>query len=115
MATIPVYELFKRRALVTRESARELRQHLGPLTKDRTTEADITLDFSGIDAVTPSFVDETLQAIGDAVGTNRRKSTVIIFLHPPTRLSEKFAAIGRARGVVISEIPGEGWRIVASR
>ncbi len=74
----------------------------------------MTLDFAGVDAVTPSFVDEILAIVEDAIARRREVSLRLVFLHPPTRLSSKFAAIGRARALEIAEAPDGEWIITAT-
>jgi len=48
----------QRKILVTRESASAVRE---AIESSISAEGEVALDFSGIDAVTPSFVDEILE------------------------------------------------------
>lgn len=107
MDSVKIYDLIPKRALVTRESARLVGDSVAAAA-DRARE--IILDFSGVEAVTPSFVDELITVLGEASGpkeTNFR----IVFLNPPTRLSEKFLAIGRGHGLRICESDPGTWTI----
>ena len=58
--------------------------------------------------MTPSFLDELLGAIEEFEATHDGKIEVV-FLHPPTRLSSKFAAVGRARGYDVAETEENRW------
>lgn len=105
-----VYDLLKRRALVSRGAAQAVVAALqGELRRASDT---LELDFSGIEAVTPSFVDELIsQLLSPDIGPYER----ILFTAPPARLSEKFRAIGRGRGVSFAETPAHQWIIDLSR
>jgi hypothetical protein len=109
METIGVYDLLQRRALITRESARSI---AGPLSAAlELCEGEVALDFSGVEAVTPSFVDEVLGVIYETLKAGERSSLRVTVLNPPTRLSAKFAAVGRGRRLRISESPGGAWTV----
>jgi hypothetical protein len=102
MAQLKVHEVLRKRALITRESAAPIRDAL----LRRAATEDVVLDFAGIQAVTPSFVDEILAAVEEALATASRRDIKVTFLNPPTRLSSKFAAIGRARHLEVVEANG---------
>jgi hypothetical protein len=108
MATIKIYDLLRKRALVTRESARAIKDLLvAPLDPNG---GALALDFSGIEAVTPSFVDEIITVLGEAASVGR-KGLRVVFLNPPTRLSGKFLAIARRHGLhMVESLPGT-WTI----
>jgi hypothetical protein len=111
LISLRVYDVVRKRALVTRESARAIGEALA--TALISADGDVVLDFSGIDAVTPSFVDEALSSIEQMLGESRRKRLRVVFLNPPTRLSAKFAAVGRARGLEMKESDSGVWTIEA--
>jgi hypothetical protein len=106
-----VFDLLPRRVLVTRESARSIAVPLA-LALER-GQGEIALDFSGIEAVTPSFVDEVLNVVDESRGSGDRASLRVRLLNPPTRLSRKFSAVGRGHGLRISESADGAWTIVA--
>jgi hypothetical protein len=105
---IHVHGILRRRALVTRGAAREIASAIRELEQPDDDEQVVVLDFEGIEAVTPSFVDELL---GILTGLELGSSRKVRFLLPPTRLSEKFKAIGRARRVEMSDDVAEEWVI----
>jgi hypothetical protein len=110
MKPLEVYPLFNMRALVTRESARRLESSLRPLLDG--PESELVLDFRGVDAVTPSFVDELLLVIQQMMtATTTWAALRITFLNPPTRLSSKFASIARAHEAEVTERPDGAWSI----
>jgi hypothetical protein len=104
-----VYDLVKRRALVSRGTARAIADTLR--TDVGVSDPTLELDFSGIEAVTPSFVDELIGALSASDFPQYERIRVT---HPPSRLSEKFRAIGRGRGVSIEETSAQGWLITFS-
>jgi hypothetical protein len=110
MDSLEVYPLFNMRALVTRESARSLENSLRPLLGG--AESELVLDFRGVDAVTPSFVDELLLVIQQLMTAASTPAELrITFLNPPTRLSAKFASIARAHEVEVTESADGSWSI----
>lgn len=109
MVPIKIYDLAKKRALVTREAAVVISEAMASAPANSTT--DLTLDFEGIEAVTPSFVDELLGLAQGVLRARHSAPTRILFLNTPTRLSAKFTAIARARDVAISETEDGVWSI----
>lgn len=96
---------------MTRESARLIHDALS--AANIATAGEVALDFWGIEAVTPSFVDEVLAVIENTLRDTERSKVRIHFLNSPTRLSAKFSAVARARGVQISESENGSWTITA--
>ena len=109
MKLVKIYDLVRKRALITRQSAGAV----GEALANSADERGITLDFAGVDAVTPSFIDEVLAVLEDALKTKDREKFQVIFLHSPTRLSTKFAAVGRAHRLEITESEEGTWIIKA--
>jgi hypothetical protein len=101
-----IYHLLQRRALVARAAARSIVAALKSEVQQPT--ATLELDFAGVEAVTPSFIDELISELS-APGFAQCER--IRLLHPPSRLSEKFRAIGRGRGIAMDETPGKDWVI----
>ena len=112
MLSVTVYDLVRKRALVTRQSAAVIGEALAAALAADGDE--VVLDFSGIDAVTPSFVDEALSSIEGLLRGDVRGQLRVVFLNSPTRLSAKFAAIARARGLEIRESDSGSWTITGS-
>jgi hypothetical protein len=111
MKTLKVFELLRKRALVNRGSARAIGEALSGLVAD--DKEGLTLDFQGVDAVGPSFVDETLTVVDEAFQRVGTRPSRIVFLNPPTRLSAKFAAVGRAHRLQLTEAEDGAWVITA--
>lgn len=111
MTTIRLFDLLARRALIARESARPIRVALANALAGQ--EREVVLDFEGVEAVTPSFVDELLTVVDDAVKEGRQAGLCVVFLNPPTRLSAKFAAVGRGHGLRMKESEPRSWTITA--
>ncbi len=109
MSTVRVYDLMQRRVLVTRESAHTIR---GALISGATHEdGEIVLDFSGVEAITPSFIDEVLAIIDDVARQAFHSALHVKFVNAPTKLSEKFAAVGRNHRARITESGPGDWII----
>ncbi|MDP3062285.1 MAG: hypothetical protein Q8O40_03575 [Chloroflexota bacterium] len=109
MKALKLYDFLGKRALVTRESARAI----GPVIAAAIAEGRgrIELDFFGVDAITPSFLDEVLAMIDQQLSTMKEGMFDVIVLSPPTRLSSKFEAVGRSYGLTVSALEGGSWRI----
>ena len=110
MRTIEVFHFLQRKVLVTRESASAVHDAIDSAIK---ADGEVTLDFTGIDAVTPSFVDEIFALIDDARAGSSRPEVRVIFSHAPTPLSGKFLAIGRRHGATMSQSGSDAWEITS--
>lgn len=111
MTELRVYDLIKKKALITRESAEPIRQALSNV--DLVSTGKIILDFSGVEAVTPSFVDELLAIVEGARSRSKSGQLELLVVNPPTRLSSKFFAVARAHGVEIREVDSS-WRVTGN-
>jgi hypothetical protein len=109
MSALRIHDLLANRVLVTRESARSIAPEIGSAIASG--EKSITLDFAGIDAITPSFMDEVLSVVEEFLTEGGAERLEIIIVQPPTRLSSKFAAIGRGHGLAMEERPDGSWLI----
>jgi len=108
MKSVNVMQLLAKRVLVTRDSARTLQDALD--AELARADREVAIDFEGVEGLTPSFVDELLQVIEESRKRSRHISGLrVVFLHPPTRLSGKFAAIGRAHGWLFEEATDGSW------
>ena len=108
MRSVDVFKHLQRKILVTREYAAALRPEIDSSIK---ADGQVVLDFAGIDAVTPSFVDEILGIIDDARADSSKRELRVIFRHTPTSLSEKFLAIGKRHGAKMSQSGTDAWEI----
>ena len=113
MTSLKVHDLIRKRALVTRQSAEPIRRALADARESDVNS--ITLDFSGVDAVTPSFVDELLAIFEMTLSRVGDREITISLVNPPTRLSTKFAAVARARGFDIVESENGTWVVTLAR
>ena len=78
----------------------------------RSIDTQLVLNFKGIEAVTPSYVDELLGLIDDSIleaAHEGEPEVDIVFTYPPTRLSSKFSSVGRGRGYKISQLGEDSW------
>ena len=107
MKILKVYDLLRKRALITRQSASAIRDALSAAVASK--DKEVALDFSGVDAVTPSFVDETLSILAKTLNAWGDHRFRVVFVNSPTRLSTKFSAVARARGMEISENVDGSW------
>ena len=104
MGTVRIFDLLRRRVLVTRDSARAIE----PCFSAALTEGhgEVVLDFAGVEGMTPSFLDETLSIIeGCTVDIDGQRVHVKI-INVPTHLSSKFKAVGKRHALQISESDG---------
>lgn len=105
--TVRIRDVLDNRILVTRQSARKLEPKLASMAVSFPERLE--LDFSGIDGITPSFLDEILGIIQEHLA--RKDDVRIVIVNAPTRLSSKFAAIGRARDLTMAETETGSWII----
>lgn len=111
MNKIELYKVFNKRVLVTRQSARSIASDIEDALGDG---GKIVLDFTDVAGVTPSFMDETLSVIEERSKAQNGAALSIIIENSPTKLSSKFAAIGRAHGLDMREVEGKTWIITKS-
>ena len=77
-------------------------------------EGKLTIDFAGVDALAPSFVDELLKVLRFTLKDTGRGKFQVSFTNMPTSLSSKFAAIARAYDLKITEVSPGSWLIEGS-
>jgi hypothetical protein len=111
MHIVNVFEFMQRKILVTRESASAMQD---AIINSITANGELTLDFTGVDAVTPSFVDELLAMIEEARVASSRRQVRVVFAHAPMPLSAKFLAIGRRHGATMSQAGPDAWEITSA-
>ena len=107
MEILKIYPLFKRRALVTRESTDVLRDAIAAATGNGTR---VALDLTGIDAITPSFIDQVLQVVEGCL-TRESDRIEVLMLNPPSGLSSRLEAIARAHRSIATEDEEGNWII----
>ncbi len=108
MITVKLWEILQKKVLVTRESARVITEALRASSADG--GLDITIDFTRIEGVTPSFVDETLTIVKEWIGQQReQRPWRVLFVAPPTRLTLKFATVAKAHELEITETASGTW------
>ena len=103
MNVINVYPLYKKRALVTRESAGLLRGAIFA------ANGQVVLDLSRIEAITPSFIDQVLLIVEESLGRNSDQLDVLLLNAPPGM--DKLQPIGRAHNVSVAEDARGNWAI----
>lgn len=108
-ARIKVRDVLRDKILVSRESAHQLADPLrqaineGPEDTRGYPSRDVTVDFEGVEGMAPAFLDEFLAVLASTAGGGAR----IAFVAQPARLSLKFEAVARSRGLrVIQERDG---------
>ena len=104
--TIAVYEVTHRRALVSRSVAVDIASHVASVVGSDEGDSSLTLDFNGVEAVGPSFLDELLGRISELTQNEVR---TITFKSAPSRLSEKFKAVARGREASIAQVGDSDW------
>ena len=105
---IAVHEVTNRKALVTRPVAVEIASHVVTAVESDESASSLTLDFTGVEALGPSFLDELLGRISELSGDRVR---TITFKSAPSRLSEKFKAVARGRNANITQIGESDWEV----
>lgn len=114
MATLRVQDILKDRILLMRESARVLADPLRVLMVGNggtdLRAPSITIDFTGIEGISPSFFEGLLSVVEAqlALGAEGVETTLLV-AHPPSRLSSKFVAVARGHALTIEERPDGSW------
>lgn len=105
-------KLLNKRMLVTRQTAREI----APEVQDALLKGNggLVLDFSDVAGISPSFLSETILVVEDCAQKISKPSFRVIMENPPTKLSRKFVALGKAHGVDIREGDEKTWIITKS-
>lgn len=109
MGTVKIFELLKKRVLVTRESAKVIEPELRAALREG--NGLVELDFAGVASLTPSFLDGILRLLDAALPEGGAQSPRLILRNPPTRVSSKFAAVGRSHNLAVRESPDGAWEI----
>lgn len=108
---IDVRGLLNLRAVVSRPIARTLGEHLA--SKIGPGAEQIVLDFSGVVAVSPSFLDE-LFGVFEEVLENLDRQVQILMINTPDLISLKIALITRGHNLAVTEEGPSTWRIAKS-
>lgn len=103
MPSVRVFDIVGQNVLVSRESARSVKEALATMETGR--ERTLSLDFSGSRGVAPSFLDESLLVAEEHIRDCGQPDATIIFVQPPTVLAAKHHVIARAHGrtLVVTE------------
>ena len=109
MLPVKIYDLLHKQVLVSRDTARAIQPQLVAALVEG--QGELVLDLSDVDGLTPSFFDETLSIIGEALPPGSESRFRLTILNPPTKLSNKFKAVGRVHGLTAEERDGVGWII----
>jgi hypothetical protein len=115
MAYLRVNDILKERILISRESAHLLERALRDVLKNAGTAStggptEMTIDFDGIEGVSPSFVDELLLIFESLLEEKPGASGRSLFVaHAPTRLSSKFEAVARGHGLCVKALQNGSW------
>jgi hypothetical protein len=116
MSTLRVNDILKDKVLVSRESARLLEDPLrtlmsGARSADPAHQAMcVTVDFTGVGGIAPSFLDELVTIFESLIGTaSASEQKRLVVKNPPTRLSSKFEAVARGHGLVIQAQSDSSW------
>jgi hypothetical protein len=110
-ARLRICDVIRDKILVSRESARLLIAPLRELVSRGTPQGglqpgrEVTVDFEGIEGMAPAFLDEFLGVLESTVGSRSR----ILFVAQPARLSLKFEAVARSRGLRVTQENGGRW------
>lgn len=123
MSSVLVHQILTDKILVSRESAHCLRDALSSSLMSCRSGAGstgdpalVTVDFAGIEGMTPSFLDELISIFeGLLAHANEGCRAVLLVAHPPTRLSLKFEAVARGHEMVVEALPDGSWRLSQPR
>ena len=110
MGSLDVYGITGKRVLVSRERARTIGPELTNLL--RNGDGTITLDLSGINGITPSFLDEALKVTEECSIHSGLKFPCLVIGPIPTTLSSKYLSVAKAHGLSIRETESGDWEFI---
>lgn len=96
MQSVRVFDIVGMHALVSRQSARNIKPALAAGAGGE--GGPLRLDFSGARGVAPTFLDEALLVAEEYISDCGQPDATIIFVRPPTALAVKHHVIARAHG-----------------
>jgi len=118
MPTLRVNDIIKDKVLVSRESAHLVEDALRALMvaprddADSSNASSLTIDFEGVEGMTPSFLDELLTILEClAAAQTNAPSCHLIVANPPARLSRKFEAVARGHRLFVRALPDGSWLV----
>ena len=110
MSSLNVFETTGKRVLMLRETARTIAPELSNLI--RGGDGTVTLDLSGINLITPSFLDEALKVTEECFTDSGLNFSSLIVAPIPTVLSSKYLSVAKAHGLSIREIESGDWEFI---
>ena len=99
MNSVMIHDLLDKRILVSRESARSIELKVAAALAEG--DGELILDFTGVEGISPSFLDETLSIVEDCSQAVGPRHIHIVLKNPPTLMSEKYAAVARGHDLEI--------------
>ncbi len=109
MSVLKVRDILGMRALVSRQIARALKEHLASAVI--LEKQEVVLDFSGVEAVSPSFLDELFGVLEETLQAQGEPPTEIFLSNVPMSLSLKVETILRGHKIAVSEQSSTEWRV----
>ena len=103
-AVLNLRNTVNRRALSSRDTARSI----SSIIRDVMEDGSVTIDFSDMAVVTPSFFDELLHVINDSSPTHR---LVIDLENTSDSQFARFRSVCRAHGMTTRRLGPNHWRI----
>lgn len=104
MKSVMIHDLLEMRILVSRETARSIEPKVAAAFSE--ADGEVFLDFTGVEGISPSFLDETLSVIEDCGLAVEQGHIQVVLKNTPALSSEKFAAVARGHDlqIITSEI-----------
>ena len=110
MRIVSVYPIYNKKALVTRDAAGALQEDV--LESSRHGEP-LALDLSGVQAITPSFLDQLLLMVERSLPREGDPVSVVMLNSPPG-FRDRLESIGRVHRLkVVSDDVGD-WLVPAA-
>ncbi len=109
MKSVMIHDLLDMRVLVSRDSARSIELKVAAALAEG--DGEVVLDFTGVEGISPSFLDETLSIIEDCSLAVEQGRIHVVLKNPPTLMSEKYAAVARGHDLDINASDTGDWII----
>ena len=111
MPTLNLYDVAKRRALSSRDTARSIAPNISDLLVNSNGDRSLTVDLANMAVVTPSFFDQLLHVINDSVPADCPGPPIIDLTNTSQNQFARFRAVCRAHKMTAEEVGPDHWRI----
>ena len=112
MNSVRIYDLLKKRVLVSRGSARSVEGNLRAALDAGTGRA--TVDFTSVAGIAPSFLDEVFHVVREYASQMGAAETSLVLSHAPPHLESKLRLLAKTHGFALNKGTDDDWVVHAT-